>query len=92
MTHRTDYKSIEYKQTAVLKFLYLNPLLWDTCSSSLLTRKWFGTHYSLPSIHTAYLVGNARTIVILIRISCHLFSGKQQISGAVSNRPPITLL
>ena len=44
--------------------------------------------------HTAYLVGNtrARTIVILIRVSCHLFSIKRQINGAVSDRLPITLL
>ena len=50
---------------------------------------WFGARfvsYSLPRRK------HARAIVILIRVSCHLFSGKRQISGAVSNRLPITLL
>ena len=28
MTHHTDHKSIEYKQTAILKLLYLNPVLY----------------------------------------------------------------
>ena len=81
--------SIGYKQTAILKFLYLNLVLWDNCSSSSLTRVWFGAgfvSYSLPRRK------HARAIVILIRVSCHLFSGKRQISGAVSNRLPITLL
>ena len=27
MTHQTDHKSIGYKQTAILKLLYLNPVL-----------------------------------------------------------------
>ena len=42
--------------------------------------------------HTAHLIENACAIVILIRVSCHLFSGKRQISGVISNRLPVTLL
>ena len=56
----------------------------------LFTYTWsFGTYfvsYSLPRKK------HKRIIVILTRVSCHLFSGKQQISGAVSNRSSITLL
>ena len=42
--------------------------------------------YSLPRRK------HARTIVILSRVSCHLFSIKRQINVAVSDRLPITLL
>ena len=63
--------------------IIVRPLCLHACGS---VRVLFHTAYCLPRRK------HARAIVILIRVSCHLFSGKRQISGAVSNRLPITLL
>ena len=64
-----------------------SPLGWFSFYSC--TRVWFGTSFvSYSSPHRKHV----RAIVILIRVSCHLFSGKWQISGAISNWLPVTLL